>query len=98
MKAGPEPMAGTDIDAHALAADIKGLARQVEEMRDENRAWRSKQLEIFQQLSSNRTTLDNVSRRLSDSDRRLAALEAWKWKMTGILGAVILVCEYFLRK
>lgn len=91
-------MAGTDIDAHALAADIKGLARQVEEMRGENRAWREKQLEIFQQLSSNQTTLVNVSRRLADAEKRVGVLEAWKWKLTGILGAAILVCEYFLRK
>ena len=91
-------MAGTDIDAHALAADIKGLSRQVDEMRVENREWRSKQLEIFQQLSSNQTTLVNVSRRLADAERRVGSLEAWKWKLTGILGAGILACEYFLRK
>ena len=91
-------MAGTDIDAHALAADIKGLSRQLEEMREENRTWRDKQLEIFQQLSSNQTTLVNVSRRLADAERRVGILEAWKWKLTGILGAGILACEYFLRK
>lgn len=91
-------MAGTDIDAHALAADIKGLSRQLEEMREENRTWRDKQLEIFQQLSSNQTTLVNVSRRLADTERRVGTLEAWKWKLTGIMGAVIITCEYFLRK
>lgn len=91
-------MAGTDIDAHALAADIKGLARQVEEMRDENREWRNKQLEIFKTLSANQTMLVNMSRRLADVEKRIGVLEAWKWKLTGILTAVLLACEYFFKK
>ncbi|MBR5621895.1 MAG: hypothetical protein IKW49_01770 [Opitutales bacterium] len=97
-------MPGTDLDAHALAADIKNLSKDLRDMRDENRAWREKQLAILNQLSENKETTrmlirrcDVLERRLDKADRSITSLTAWKYWQTGILAGVIGVFEFLKR-
>ena len=46
-------MLGEVAELNVLAANIRSLSKTVDEMRDENREWRNKQLEIYKSLASN---------------------------------------------
>ncbi len=90
-------MSGVDLDVHALAANVRNLNDKLDEMRDENREWRNKQLEIYKALSSNQEAMANLSSRQRATEAKLVALEAWKWKSTGILTGAILVIQWLMK-
>lgn len=98
-------MPGSDLDAHALAADIKNLSKDLRDMRDENRAWREKQLAILNQLSENKETTrmlirrcDVLERRVEKNERAITSLTAWKYWQTGIFAGIIGVVEFLLKR
>lgn len=89
-------MPGSDLDMHALAANIRALEKSLNDMREENREWRNKQLEIYKALASNQTAMANLSRRVSDNERQVSELNAWRWKSVGVLTVAILVIQWLL--
>lgn len=87
-------MLGEVAELNVLAANIRSLSKTVEEMRDENRDWREKQLEIYKSLTNNQASIANLSRRVNDVENDVRALVAWKWKSVGILTGVIMVIQW----
>lgn len=96
-------MPGTDMDTHALAADIRNLSHKIDQMQEESRDWRDKQLKIYQSMADNQKAMAVNSQRIADLgtrlgivERELDALAAWRWKSIGILTGVILVVQWIL--
>lgn len=87
-------MLGEVAELNVLAANIRSLSKTVDEMRDENRDWREKQLEIYKSLTNNQASIANLSRRVNDVENDVRALVAWKWKSVGILTGVIMVIQW----
>lgn len=94
-------MPGTDLDVHALGANIRALEKQIGDMRDESREWREQQLKIYESFASNQKTLGalsqrhtELSHRLADCEREISALTAWRWKSVGILTGVMIVINW----
>lgn len=97
-------MSGADVDVHVLAANVRNLGDKLDEMRDENREWRNKQLDIYKSLSGNQVAMANLSRRVAETDEglremseRVNSLEAMKWKSFGFLSGILIVVEVLLK-
>lgn len=91
------------MDTHALAADIRNLSHKIDQMQDESREWRDKQLKIYESMVSNQKVMAVNAQRISDLGNRLGVVEremdemiAWRWKSIGILTGVILVTQWIL--
>lgn len=96
-------MPGTDLDTHALAADIRNLSHKIDAMQQESRDWRDKQMKIFEAMADNKESLAKLTQRLSalsarqtEIERELSAVVAWKWKSVGVLTGVAFVINWIV--
>lgn len=81
-------MSGTDIDPHALAANIRDLSRGIDNMRKENEEWRKQLLELLQGMASNKEKVEEQEERIIKLEEKVESLSAWRWKTIGTLSAV----------
>ena len=97
-------MSGVDSEVHVLAANVRNLSEKLDEMRDENREWRNKQLDIYKSLSGNQVAMANLSRRVAETDEnvriiseRVSSFESIKWKSFGFLSCIVIIFEVLLK-
>ena len=81
-------MGGTDLDPHALAANIRSLSHDIQDMREENREWRERLLCLLQGVAHNEERNKNQEERLVKLEEEMSAMSAWRWKTIGIVSGV----------
>lgn len=81
-------MSGTDIDPHALAANIRDLSRGIDNMRKENEEWRKQLLELLQGMASNKEKVEEQEERIIKLEEKVESLSAWRLKTIGILSGI----------
>lgn len=99
-------MSGTDLDIHALAADIRGLSKGVESLRQEGRERGDKLEKILMKMAQNSARTDGLSRRLSDleteripkMEKEIAALQKWRWQVVGALSLLLLILQFIFNQ
>lgn len=75
-------------DLHEIHADVKNLCRAVAELREENRVWREKLMDVLQHISENKKELESVTRRLAALENDVRGLLSFRWWLAGICAAV----------
>lgn len=81
-------MSGTDLDPHALAANIRSLSHDIQEMREENREWRERLLCLLQGVAHNEERNKDQEARLKKLEDEVDALSAWRFKTIGTISGV----------
>lgn len=78
-------MSGTDLDPHALAANIRSLSHDIQEMREENREWRERLLCLLQGVAHNEERNKDQEKRLKKLEDEVKSLSAWRMKTIGTI-------------
>lgn len=81
-------MSGTDLDPHALAANIRSLSHDIQEMRAENHEWRERLLCLLQGVAHNEERNKNQEERLEKLEDEVSYISAWRWKTIGTASGV----------
>lgn len=90
-------MGGTDLDIHALAANVRHLSEEMGTFQRESKEWRKNITDILVKMSDYTATKDIILERQSKLEDRVSLLEKWQIKTAAIGATALFLIEVLFK-